>query len=74
MRWPPTRHESFVIRLSAEPECDGTSTRWVWRGEIEYTLTSQSWRFVSLDELPRILKMVLQDPSKDVDDLTTLEP
>jgi hypothetical protein len=59
MRLNTARHESFIVRLSAELESDGTNLRWVWRGEIEHALTGQSWRFVSLDELPRILNAVL---------------
>jgi hypothetical protein len=50
MRPNNARHESFIVRLSAELEGEGTSARWVWRGEIEHTLTGQLWRFVSLDE------------------------
>ncbi len=61
MQMPTPRHESFVVRLSAEPQSEGIKAKWVLRGQVEHTLTGQSWRFVSLNELPRILEACLQE-------------
>jgi hypothetical protein len=63
MRLVTTRRESFVVRLSAEPANDGASSRWRWRGEIVLTRTGQSWRFATLDDLPRMLEALLQGQS-----------
>jgi hypothetical protein len=65
MRLITTQRESFVVRLSATPENDGASTRWLWRGEIVLTRTGQSWRFATLDDLPRILEALLQGQSNE---------
>ena len=63
MRLVTTQLEFFVVRLSADPENDGASTRWLWRGEIVLTRTGQSWRLATLDDLPRILEALLHGQS-----------
>ncbi len=74
MPLPSTQRASFLVRLSAELENAGTSSRWVWRGELTHTLTGQSWRFVALVDLPRLLGAALPDPLQDVPDPSIGEP
>ncbi len=53
-----TRHESFVIRFKLY--YDDRSARWVLRGQLEHALTGRSWRFLTLNELLRILRQYLE--------------
>lgn len=59
MPFPATHHEFFIIRLHAEAEVIDDVTRWVWRGQVEHSLSGQLWRFSALSDLPKILETCL---------------
>lgn len=75
MRLPASQLEFFIVRLSIDLREEGGQTIWLLHGQVEHTPTGQAWRFVSLDELPRILEVCLRgllnrrDESKEDQDV-----